>query len=244
MKPFRIFIGYDSREPMAYHVLSHSIMRRATIPVSFVPLALPLLASIHNRPKELLASTEFAITRYLTPYLSGFEGWSLFMDCDMLCLADIAELAAYADASEKALLCCQHNYTPKQSVKFLNQTQTVYPRKNWSSLMLFNNARCKELTPEYVLKASGMMLHRFWWLDDEQIGALPLEWNWLVGEYKVNANAKILHYTNGGPWFYTDADRLEGIRPEDALWDAEFEVLKQASEFAVLAANDTRKVLQ
>ena len=170
------------------------------------------LKGIYTRPRGSTESTEFSLTRFLVPALSQYRGWSLFMDCDMLCRADIAELAALADgADDKAVLVCQHDYVPKTARKFLDQVQTKYPRKNWSSVMLFNNARCRALTPEYVNSASGLELHRFAWTEDAAIGALPLEWNWLVGEYAHNPAAKIVHYTLGGPYFseYRDCDYAE-----------------------------------
>jgi hypothetical protein len=106
------------------------------------------------------------------------------------------------------VLACKHDYVPKTERKFLDQVQTKYPRKNWSSVMLFNNARCRALTPEYVNTASGLDLHRFNWLNDEDIGDIPLEWNWLVGEYERKPDVKIVHYTLGGPYFdeYRDCD--------------------------------------
>jgi hypothetical protein len=199
-----VFIGYDRREPVAYHVLAHSILRRASHPVAITPVAIKNLQGLYTRERGPLEATEFSMTRFLVPYLSGYRGHSLFMDCDMLCLGDLLELyqLALADREERAVWVVQHDYTPKNDTKFLNQPQTAYPRKNWSSVMLFNNTRCQALTPEYVNTATGLALHRFQWLaDDHLIGSLPLEWNWLVGEYPPNAEAKLLHYTLGGPWF-------------------------------------------
>jgi hypothetical protein len=198
----RIFIGYDPRETVAYHTLAHSILRRASIPVTIAPVMQSQLKGLYTRGRGPTESTEFSLTRFLVPALSQYRGWSLFMDCDMLCRADIAELASYAArAPDKAVLVCKHDYTPGPKRKFLNQVQTVYPRKNWSSVMLFNNARCGALTPDYVNTATGLELQRFQWLPDEEIGELPLEWNWLVGEYKRNPDAKIVHFTIGGPYF-------------------------------------------
>ncbi len=203
----KIFIGYDSREPIAYHVLSHSIIQRATRPVSITPLIQDQLRGIgaYTRERCPTESTDFSLTRFLVPYLSDYEGISLFLDCDMLCLDDIADLEFEAAKSviledSRAVWVCKHDYTPLGADKFLGQKQTAYPRKNWSSLMLFDNAKCKSLTPDYVNTASGLDLHRFNWMPDEQIGCLPLEWNWLVGEYP-DREAKMLHYTLGGPWF-------------------------------------------
>jgi hypothetical protein len=131
------------------------------------------------------------------------------MDCDMLCRVDVAELQSLIERQpDKAVLVCKHDYVPKTERKFLDQVQTKYPRKNWSSFMVFNNERCRALSPDYVNSASGLELHRFAWTDDASIGDLPLEWNWLVGEYPYNAAAKIVHYTLGGPYFdaYKDCD--------------------------------------
>jgi len=205
----RIFIGYDPNETVAYHTLAHSILRRASIPVSIAPLMRSQLGSIYRRERGSTESTEFSLTRFLVPALSGFEGWSVFMDCDMLCRTDIAELTGYVErAADKAVLVCPHDYVPKTARKFLDQVQTKYPRKNWSSLVLFNNARCRALSVDYVNSASGLELHRFTWIPDEAIGFLPLEWNWLVGEYERSEAAKIVHYTLGGPYFddYRDCD--------------------------------------
>jgi len=195
-------IGYDPNETVAYYTLAHSIQRRASIPVRIAPLMQSQLKGVYRRPRGPTESTEFSLTRFLVPYLAGYQGWSVFMDCDMLCRADVAELKQLIDAQpDKAVLVCKHDYVPKTERKFLGQVQTKYPRKNWSSLMAFNNARCRALSPEYVNTATGLELHRFQWIDDALVGELPLEWNWLVGEYAANPVAKIVHYTLGGPYF-------------------------------------------
>jgi len=204
-----VYIGYDPNESIAFYTLAHSILRRASIPVSIAPLMRSQLKGVYARARGPTESTEFSLTRFLVPYLSGYSGWSLFMDCDMLCLADIAELSAQIERQpDKAVLVCKHDYVPRTERKFLDQVQTKYPRKNWSSLMLFNNARCRALAPAYVNSAPGLDLHRFNWTDDGSIGELPLEWNWLVGEYDHSPDAKIVHYTLGGPYFddYRDCD--------------------------------------
>lgn len=199
---FRIFIGYDPKETVAYHTLAHSILRHASIPVSIAPVMQSQLKGLYTRPRGATESTEFSLTRFLVPALSEYRGWSMFMDCDMLCRADVADLAAFTErADDKAVLVCKHDYTPGPERKFLNQVQTVYPRKNWSSVMLFNNARCGALSADYVNRATGLDLQRFVWMDDALIGDLPLEWNWLVGEYAHNPAAKIVHFTIGGPYF-------------------------------------------
>ena len=224
MIPLRIFVGWDSKEPAAFSVLAHSILSRASAPVAIIPLVQGQLraAGLYTRERGPTESTEFSLTRFLVPYLSSYEGVSIFMDCDMLCLTDIygligetlsrwaREYVARHDglhvsdrlpSPSPAIYVCKHDYTPRPGDKFLGQQQTSYPRKNWSSLMVFDNAQCKVLTPQYVNTVTGLELHRFAWLEDGQIGELPLEWNWLVGEYQDNPEAKILHYTRGGPWF-------------------------------------------
>lgn len=203
-----IYIGFDRQEIVAYHVLAQSILEQASVPVRFTPVNLTALKGVFDRPMIGAQSTEFSFSRFLTPYLSRYAGWSLFMDCDMLARADIAELFALAD-DRYAVMVCQHDYAPRDQVKFLGHQQASYAKKNWSSVMLLNNARCRALTPEYVQTASGLELHQFKWLADEaEIGALPLEWNWLVGEYPENPDARIAHFTRGGPYFtaYEDCD--------------------------------------
>lgn len=223
--PLRIFIGYDSKEPVAYHVLAHSIITRASGPVTIMPLVQPALrtAGLYTRERGSKESTEFSMTRFLVPQLAGFEGDAVFMDCDMICRSDIYELldVVHQDRQARAnarlqggkalapaLHVCQHDYQVTATVKFLNQINLPYPRKNWSSVMVFDCGRCKSLTAERVNILSGLELHRFSWLDDGELGTLPLEWNWLVGEYAPNPNAKLLHYTLGGPWFkdYAQSD--------------------------------------
>jgi hypothetical protein len=196
-----IYIGYDRQEILAYHVLCQSILDRCSRPVRFTPVNLAALKPAFDRPMLPEQSTEFSFSRFLTPWLSGYQGWSLFMDCDMLVRADLAELFALAD-ERRAVMVCKHDYTPRDQVKFLNHTQSRYAKKNWSSVMLLNNARCRALTPEYVATASGADLHQFRWLaGEDEIGDLPLAWNWLVGEYDHNPDARIAHFTRGGPYF-------------------------------------------
>jgi len=219
---FSIYIGYDPRESVAFHTLAHSLLRRSSIPISVAPLVQGQLKSVYRRSRGPTESTEFSLTRFLVPYLSGYAGWSLYMDCDMLCRVDVAPLLGETRVhSDKAVLVCKHDYVPKSERKFLDQVQTKYPRKNWSSLMLFNNQRCRALTPEYVNSASGLELHRFAWTEDRLIGELDLDWNWLVGEYSYKAEAKIVHFTLGGPYFpeYRACDYADE-------WFAEFNLIK------------------
>ncbi len=202
----RIFIGYDSRETAAWHVLSHSIISRSSQPVTIAPLALHQLDGLMWRERNALQSTDFSFSRFLTPALSGFEGWSLFMDCDMLVLDDIARLWALRD-DRYAVMCVKHDHRPAETVKFLGAPQTPYGKKNWSSVMLFNNARCSALSPAYVNSASGLELHQFKWLDDEAlIGELPATWNHLVGYSAPAPSPSNVHFTIGGPYFDEYAD--------------------------------------
>lgn len=196
-----VFIGFDQRESVAWHVCAHSIMRRATRPVFIAPLMLSQLGQSFTRVRDPSQSTDFTYSRFLTPYLSP-TNVSVFMDGDMLCLTDICELETIALANMNAdVLVVKHDYVPKTRKKFLGATQTAYPCKNWSSLMVFNGHRIpvRSLTPDYVNHASAMDLHQFKWA--KSVGELPVEWNHLVGEYAENVSAKIVHYTLGIPAF-------------------------------------------
>ena len=196
-----VFIGYDGRETVALNVLTHSIHARSSQPVTIAPVMLSQLKVIFQRERHPLQSTDFSFSRFLTPHLSDYTGWSVFMDCDMLMLDDIAKLWALRD-EHYAVMVVKHEHVPKEERKFLNEPQTKYEKKNWSSVMLFNNARCRALSPEYVNAASGLELHQFKWLaDDRLIGALPSRWNHLVGYDAPRADAALVHYTLGGPYF-------------------------------------------
>ena len=191
-----VFLGYDPNETVALHVLSHSIMRHASVPVSITPMVLRQLPMTRKRdPKQ---STEFSFSRFLVPWLCGYEGQAIFMDLDMLCRADVATMRGTRGA---AVSVVKHEYAPRPEDKFLGQKQTIYAKKNWSSVMLFDNAQCRALTPEYVNKATGLELHQFRWLEESQIGEIDPAWNHLVDEYAPNPKAKLVHFTRGGPWF-------------------------------------------
>ena len=206
----RVFIGFDPRETVAFHVLSQSIHARASEPVSITPLALSQLGKLMWRERNPLQSTDFSFSRFLTPYLCDFEGWSIFMDCDMLVLEDIAKLWQLRD-DKYAVMCVKHDHVPEEEIKFLGAPQTKYEKKNWSSVMMFNNAKCTALTPDFVNEASGLELHRFQWLDsDDLIGEIPHAWNHLVAYDKTIPVEEVsnLHYTIGGPYFddFEDTD--------------------------------------
>ena len=168
------------------------------------------LEDVMTRERNPLQSTDFSFSRFLTPYLCDFEGWAIFMDCDMLVLDDIAKLWALRD-DKYAVMCVKHEHEPKEEKKFLGTIQTRYEKKNWSSVMLFNCAKCTALTVDYVNTASGLDLHRFNWLgSDDLIGEIPHQWNLLVGYDEALPVSDVcnLHYTIGGPYFneYKDTD--------------------------------------
>jgi lipopolysaccharide biosynthesis glycosyltransferase len=204
----KVFIGWDSREDIAFRVAKKSIIDNSSKPVEVIPLKQKDLRKqeMYWRDRDKLASTEFTFTRFLLPELCNFKGWALFIDCDFVALDDVAML--FARRQDKyAVMCAKHDYTPKEGTKMDGQQQHVYPRKNWSSMMLINcgHPSNKQLTKEKVNdpNVDGKYLHRFSWLADSEIGDLSHEWNWLVGWYKEPKDGKprFLHYTEGGPWF-------------------------------------------
>ena len=196
----KIVVGFDQRESVAYHTFCQSIIEYASIPVSFTPLAINTLKGYEETHAD--KSNDFIYSRFLTPYLNQYQGWAIFADGDMLCQADIKELWDLRDES-KALLVVKHDYQTKAHHKYLGNINENYPRKNWSSVILWNCAHPKHkiLTPEFIASQTGKYLHRFSWLDDNDIGELPKEWNWLAIEYPENRQAKLIHYTLGTPCF-------------------------------------------
>jgi hypothetical protein len=216
----KIFVGYDTREDIAWQVCRHSVLRHAKVAPEIYPLKQDTLRELglYTRPYDKGSATEFSLTRFLTPYLADSDGWVLFVDCDFVFTTDIARLTQGLDPS-KAVYCVQHDYVPRTERKMDGQVQTPYPRKNWSSFLLFNGAHpaVKALTPRVVNSQSPAYLHRLSWAEDGAIGGLPLGWNFLEGEYDKPAETPYaVHYTNGGPWFPNcqDVDYAE-------LWTAE-----------------------
>jgi len=201
----KIFVGYDPREDIAYQVCKHSILSRNNNAI-VRPLVQKELRNTgwYKRPIDKLASTEFTFTRFLVPELMNFDGWAVFMDCDVILTTDISELFAQVD-ERYAVMCVQHDYKVEEGIKMDGQTQTFYPRKNWSSVMMFNCAHPsnKMLDQDLVNnpEVNGAYLHRFSWLKDEEIGSLDHTWNYLVGVYDDLEKPNLIHYTEGGPWF-------------------------------------------
>ncbi len=200
MDLIRLAVGFDQREAVAYHVFCQSVISKSSLPIVFLPLALRNLPMYSERHSD--GSNNFIYSRFLTPYLYNFSGWAIFADGDMVCNEDIAKLWALRDES-KAVIVAPHNYKTKASQKYLGNKNENYPRKNWSSVILWNcgHFKNKVLTPSFISNQTGAFLHRFQWLDDSDIGFLPLEWNWLAIEYEDNYDAKLIHYTLGTPCF-------------------------------------------
>ncbi|KAK1695375.1 hypothetical protein QYE76_012072 [Lolium multiflorum] len=249
-EPFRVFVGYDPREHEAYEVCRRSLLRHATVPLDVRPIRQPDLraAGLYRRARGPTESTEFSFTRFLTPYLAGYRGWALFVDCDFLYLADVADLLAAAaippsssSPSSLAVVCVKHEYQPAEATKMDGAIQTAYPRKNWSSMVLYNCAHPKNvaaLTPDAVSTQTGAFLHRFSWLEDHEIGEVPFVWNFLVGHNRVDpddpaTHPKALHYTCGGPWF----DRYKNCEFAD-LWIKEAQELRAEKEKLKALQND------
>lgn len=214
-KKIKLFIGYDSKQDISdrlmysnnapYQVCKKSVMDHNK-EVEIYPLKLSSLQELglYKRTEDTSATTEFTYSRFLVPFLSDYKGISVFCDSDFLWQCDIAEVLNYIDDSN-SVSCVKHEYTPKASTKMDGLKQTVYPRKNWSSLMVFNceHPDCKNLSLEKVNTETPKYLHRMSWTNDESIGSLPLEFNWLEGEYENKVNPKVIHFTNGGPWHLT-----------------------------------------
>jgi Glycosyl transferase family 8 len=200
-----IFIGFDSREAVAYHVCAQSLIRHSSQPLALTPLALSNLKSYRETHTD--GSNSFIYSRFLVPHLMGHRGWAIFMDGDMLVRDDIVKLWDLRDDS-KAVLCVHHDYKTKTQDKYLGSKNVDYPRKNWSSVILWNcgHAANSAVTPEFIMEATGAHLHRFAWLDDSLIGEIPKVWNWLPDEFGANPDAKLLHWTLGTPCFHEYAD--------------------------------------
>ena len=211
----KIFIGWDSKEDAAYQACKKSLQLHSSMQLNIIPIKQQDLRqkNIYARKIDPLSSTEFTFTRFLVPQLSNWTGWALYVDCDFIFLDDVKNLFDQAD-DRYALMCVQHDYKPTSKLKMDGKAQHVYPRKNWSSAILFNcsHPAHKQIHVNDETK-DGKWFHRFSWLDDSEIGAIDHEWNWLVGWYKEpeDGTPKALHYKEGGPWFeeYKDCEYSE-----------------------------------
>jgi hypothetical protein len=215
--PLRVFLGYDKREDIAYEVAKHSIVRLASVPVLVERLDQDALrrCGLYRRGAALAPdghlvdrfdgkpfSTDFAFSRFLVPALTQYRGWALFADSDILVVDDLCDLFVHAD-SRSAAMVVKHTHRPTETIKMDGRHQQIYPRKNWSSVILWNceHPANRTLMPDVVSTAPGEWLHGFRWLADEDIGELPEKWNWLEGWSSPLVEPSIVHYTRGGPWF-------------------------------------------
>ena len=209
-----VYVGYDPKESISWHVMVQSLMETSSMPLSIHPVNLRNYSKIFTRKVDAKQSNQFSFSRFLVPYLQNYQGYAVFMHCDMMLRSDIAELFEIAsDNPDKAVHVVQHDYTPKDKIKYLGQVQYAYPRKNWSSVVVWNCAHPanRSLDLDFVHNGTGAELHRFSWLSDDEIGNLDLNWNWLVGEYSsdyADQNVKNVHWTVGGPYFneYRDVE--------------------------------------
>jgi len=201
----KVFVGYDIREDIAYQVCEYSIKKHQP-EAEVIPLKQKELreAGLYTRPIDPLSSTEFTFTRFLVPYLSDYKGWAVFVDCDFVFTDDVKKLFDQAD-EKYAVQVVKHDYTPDEGIKMDGCKQLPYPRKNWSSTILWNcgHPSNRQVDLSMVNRQTGQFVHRFQWLQDDEIGELLPEWNWLVGWYEEPKHGypKALHYTEGGPWF-------------------------------------------
>ena len=242
--PLPYWIGYDAREADAFDVCSFSAQRKSSIGLYVRALRHkdlrasgfftrqwginPQTGQLFDMLDGLPFSTEFAFTRFLVPALQGYKGWALFTDCDVLWLDDVSNLVAEADP-KFAVMVVKQNHIPQNQIKMDGQAQKPYPRKNWSSVILFNceHPANRALTPEFVNTATGRELHTFSWLADGEIGDLSPGWNFLVGHTKHNVKPRLMHFTDGGPWF----EHMRDV-PFGGWWTNEYDLmLKQKGKF-------------
>ena len=216
-----VFIGFDQKEAIAYHTFVQSLIDASSVPLSITPLAENNLYGYDEKHSD--GTNKFTYSRFLVPYLMGFEGLAIYFDGDMICLDDISTLTKNIDKNF-AVKVVKHNYKTKQTKKYFGQKNENYPRKNWSSVVLWNcsHPQNKILTPDFIDSKDGAFLHRFKWLDDKQIGEIDKKWNWLAVEYEDITDPKLIHYTLGTPCFneYKNTSFSEN-------WTKSFNRLKQ-----------------
>jgi lipopolysaccharide biosynthesis glycosyltransferase len=211
MKPIPIFIGYDPREAVAYHTCANSIIRHASKPVAIIPLALNLFEDYKETHTD--GSNQFIYSRFLVPHLMEYHGKAIFIDGDMIVRDDIVKLwNLTAGHTHWDVAVVKHDYKTRMTEKYLGAKNENYPRKNWSSVIVWNcySHPNRKLTPDFIEKSTGAELHRFTWIEDNRILELPKEWNWLPDEFGPNLDAKLLHYTLGTPCFHEFANTPQG----------------------------------
>jgi lipopolysaccharide biosynthesis glycosyltransferase len=226
MVKLTVYTGFDSSndgQMLASNVCNRSIANNVSNidDIQIVTLVKKDLEDkgLFYRNYDASASTEFTYTRFLIPYLNNYQGYAVFCDSDFLWRCDILELLQYIDPT-KAVSCVKHNHLPTETIKMNNQKQTSYPRKNWSSLMVFNcsHISTQKLTLKTVNEYSPAWLHRMSWALDQEIGEIPKTYNYLVGYYHDTPEPKVLHYTDGGPWFYHCSKLMESESYFATLW--------------------------
>lgn len=225
----KVYVGWDQRDATAYRVCKNSIEEHASIPVEVIPLKDWELRkegvywrAYHVDDRGQMwddrdgkpFSTNFSFTRYCVPWLAGYKNeLVVFCDADMLWRGDVAELLTHVDKS-KSVSCVKHDHRPVEARKMDGVLQTVYARKNWSSVMVMNASRCDSLTPYVINNQTGSWLHSMCWVSDDEIGGLPEEWNWLEGWSSPDLTPKVIHYTRGTP------DMDPNVSHADLWWDA------------------------
>lgn len=235
-----IWLGFDPREAAAFAVARHGIKRRLTQPIPVHGLVLADLQAlgVYTRPLEWRTgqdgrqrmwdvvsqapmATEFACSRFAVCALAKRRGWALFMDCDMLVRTNLARLFEDLNPA-KAVYCVKHDYHPANATKMDGQVQQAYNRKLWASFVVFNaeHPSNEALTHDYINTTPGRDLHAFSWLQDDEIGELGQEWNWIPGHSPPEIDPKIVHFTEGGPWFegYEDVPYADEWRAELRRW--------------------------
>lgn len=210
--PPQVYIGWDSREDEAFRVLRYSLKKHCkNVECHTIVQSDLRKEGLYFRPPDN-SSTEFSLTRFLVPHLMNYDGFALFIDCDQLFTSDVSELFQLADPSY-AVQVVKHNHQPSHATKMDGQKQTNYEKKNWSSVVLWNcgHRKNKNITPEVVNSVQPSFLHRFEWLNESDIGELPITWNFLAEYYKKlpsDNTPKNIHFTEGSPFMvgYEDCD--------------------------------------
>mmetsp|Transcript_26003 Transcript_26003/g.41771 ORF Transcript_26003/g.41771 Transcript_26003/m.41771 type:complete len:293 (+) Transcript_26003:100-978(+) len=247
--PFRCYLGYDSHEDVTFEVAKYSMEKYSSVPIQVIPLKRKELRKqgVYKRAQDPKQSTEFTYCRFFVPFLNNYKGWALFADDDFLWLGDIAELLDQVD-DKYAMMCVQHDYAPTESVKLAGRPQSSYPRKNWSSMVLYNcgHPANANLTLDMINAGTGSFLHRFSWItDDALIGSIDYEWNFLVDWYKPYAEKrmpKAVHYTEGGPWFpdYRHTDYAEVWFEHMREYEATLKVPRQLCPYERFSEKGTK----
>lgn len=221
----KVFIGWDAKEVAAYDVAACTLQKHSSQELDIVPLKLDALRKsgflwnvgpgYGDILDDVSPSTEFSRTRFLLPFLVE-HGWALYCDCDVVALGDVEEIFQLGRSNPKyALFCAHHPDLAEVGEKMGGKYQRPYGRKNWSSVILWNcgHEAHKRLSLHQINHWPRRLLHRFSWLDDDEIGTLPPSWNWLVNVQPQPKVTKLAHFTLGGPW-------IPGYRPSahDDLW--------------------------